>query len=79
MKPKGNVNDTRRKLLAVFKGLQSTGKFKLSLKVEAKLRKRFKIKSAANRVHGVLCTGVSEACRQVTERKKNKCAFPRVL
>ena len=54
---KGNVNDTRRKLLPVFGDLQSTGKFELSLKVEAKLRKRLKIKSADNRLYGVFCTG----------------------
>ena len=35
---KGNVNDSRKKLLLVFGGLQSTGKFELSLKVETKLR-----------------------------------------
>ena len=45
---KGNVNDTHKKLLPVFGGLQSTGKFEPSLKVEAKLRKKLKIKSAAN-------------------------------
>ena len=76
---KGNVNDTRRTLLPVFGGLQSTGKFELSLKVESKLRTRLKIKSSANRLYGVLCTGWREACRQVTERKKNKGAFSRVL
>ena len=54
---KGNVNDTHKKLLPVFGGLQSTEKFGLSLEVEEKLRKRLKIKSAANRLYGVLCTG----------------------
>ena len=54
---KGNVNDTCRKLLPVFGGFQSTGKFELSLKVEAKLRKILKIKSAGNRLHGVCAPG----------------------
>ena len=76
---KGNVNDTHKKLLSVFAGFQSTGKYELSLKVEEKLRKRLKIKSAANRPNGYLCSGWREACREVAERKKNKCAFSRVL
>ena len=76
---KRNDKDTRSKLLPVFRGLQTTGKVELNLKVEAKLRKRLKIKSAANRLHGVLCTGWSEACRQMAKMKKNKCAFSRVL
>ena len=54
---KGNVNDTHKKLLPVFGGLQLTRKFERSLKVEAKLRKRLKMKSAANRLHGVCAPG----------------------
>ena len=76
---KGNVKDTRKKLLPVFGDLQSTGKFELSLKVEEKLRERLKINSAANRLNVDWCTGWREACRQMAERKKNKCTFSRVL
>ena len=54
---KGNVNDTHKKLLPVFGGLQLTGKFERSLKVEAKLRKRLKMKSAAKRPYGVCAPG----------------------
>ena len=67
---KGNVNDTHKKLLPVFGGLQSTGKIELSLKVEEKLRKRLKIKSAANRPNGDLSIGWREACRQMAEKKR---------